>query len=524
MATDKHIPFIFITILSLLITSCNPQPATPTVDLDAAIAQAIQATQAIETEVQARVQATLDAQVTQVTPTALIATATPFGSEAEAIALITGDPRFPIVSFHKNGEIFAVMGSATSSGGIQEITGMIWVSAEGEAITFYFGSNGLPTHAVAADHLVAFSNYTQDTVDMTFVSPEGKRDFIAAVPIDLSPLRPFIKSSAAKGRGLQSPPSQEWSAAEALQFASIAFGVFSCVATFASGGTLGVIFGVGCAATLISIWSAANPENSQMVGNLGVAGESFVCAGGVTLRAATAAADCAALVTDVASKFAEEAEETEGQLSGKLTPPTPTFTPTASIATLYLEKDYHCRSGPGKVYDILWSLTAGETLKILGKDGTGWWLVELNDPRTRTKTCWIGGGEVSGSESSISLAPIPPTPTPKPAVFGIGSIRVDKLEITLYIRDYKDVDGDRVRIRLNGSTIVGDYTLTGSPYAVGVTLKPGENTLVVTALNEGSSSPNTFEISFTNVVAGQSTFISTDLLSGQSISITIMAP
>lgn len=64
---------------------------------------------------------------------------------------------------------------------------------------------------------------------------------------------------------------------------------------------------------------------------------------------------------------------------------------------LALDRNYHCRGGPAEYYDVLRDLSAGEQYELIGLSYDGdWYLVRLNDPRTRKKLCWVGGGDILG--------------------------------------------------------------------------------------------------------------------------------
>jgi serine/threonine-protein kinase len=64
--------------------------------------------------------------------------------------------------------------------------------------------------------------------------------------------------------------------------------------------------------------------------------------------------------------------------------------PTEPI--LYLDDNYHCRGGPGSTYEILRDLTADETFRLFGWNGSDWFLIRLEDPSTRKQICWVRGG------------------------------------------------------------------------------------------------------------------------------------
>jgi hypothetical protein len=96
--------------------------------------------------------------------------------------------------------------------------------------------------------------------------------------------------------------------------------------------------------------------------------------------------------------------------------------------------------------------------------------------------------------------------------------------IEISVRDNASVDGDRIDLFVNGKKVMGDVQLTSSPQTVRVKLNSGENTIQVTALNEGTHSPNTVEVRISNVTQGSAVQISAGLKTGQSSSFKVHAP
>lgn len=76
----------------------------------------------------------------------------------------------------------------------------------------------------------------------------------------------------------------------------------------------------------------------------------------------------------------------------------------------------------------------------------------------------------------------------------LGEIKSNGKFIGVVCRDHEYVDGDRVKIYLNGEVVDPNVMLTGSFKGVNIDLKKGFNRLEFEALNEGSSSPNTAQV------------------------------
>ena len=191
--------------------------------------------------------------------------------------------------------------------------------------------------------------------------------------------------------------------------------------------------------------------------------------------------------------------------------PKPTDTPKPEKPTIYLSVNARCRSGNSKDFPDVWFFDAGTSSEVIGTDGNGWYKIKFSDPRTRKTECWIGVGEVRGNSSSIQVVETPP-----PQLQSFSNVSVNSKEIVISVWDNASIDGDRIRLTLNNNVLFSDYTLTGSPYSLNVTLNPGANYLVVTALNVGSQPPNTVTVSISNVTSGSSEQTAAGLNAGAS--------
>ena len=78
--------------------------------------------------------------------------------------------------------------------------------------------------------------------------------------------------------------------------------------------------------------------------------------------------------------------------------------------------------------------------------------------------------------------------------FFLGNIETRSNYVMIKCRDHEYVDGDRIRLMLNGSVIHPNIILTSSYYSVDIDLEDGYNNIDFVALNEGQSSPNTAQL------------------------------
>ncbi|MCL6267581.1 hypothetical protein [Flagellimonas myxillae] len=76
----------------------------------------------------------------------------------------------------------------------------------------------------------------------------------------------------------------------------------------------------------------------------------------------------------------------------------------------------------------------------------------------------------------------------------LGDIKTKAKFVGIVCRDHEYVDGDRVKILLNGEVVEFNLLLSGTFKGVNVDLVQGFNRLDFIALNQGSSGPNTAQV------------------------------
>ncbi len=97
--------------------------------------------------------------------------------------------------------------------------------------------------------------------------------------------------------------------------------------------------------------------------------------------------------------------------------------------------------------------------------------------------------------------------------FYLGDLETNSKYIIIKCRDHEYVDGDRIRLMLNGAVIHPNISLSSVFYVVDVDLDEGYNNIDFIALNEGESSPNTAQLivldEFGNQLSNKKWLIST---------------
>jgi hypothetical protein len=93
--------------------------------------------------------------------------------------------------------------------------------------------------------------------------------------------------------------------------------------------------------------------------------------------------------------------------------PTPTVTPAPVIPQATISQNTNCRSGPGTVYDLVYSALAGGSFTIIAGSTVPEYVV-IEIPNKPGQTCWLWTryASLSGDVNSLAKQPAPPTPTP----------------------------------------------------------------------------------------------------------------
>ncbi|MCS6823858.1 MAG: hypothetical protein NZ529_06140 [Cytophagaceae bacterium] len=98
------------------------------------------------------------------------------------------------------------------------------------------------------------------------------------------------------------------------------------------------------------------------------------------------------------------------------------------------------------------------------------------------------------------------------------TVNVSDNWVTIRFWDDAAEDGDIISVYLNGVWVLENYTLSNAGETFRFNIYPGNNHLVIYAVNEGTSGPNTLALS---VNGGTEISMSPDLLTGQAINIKL---
>ena len=105
----------------------------------------------------------------------------------------TDNLNMPAIMLHQSGD--SIVALSDDEG--QRISGAIFRDKDGQSLTVWAGEDGLPERAFADGYTFLFDNYTENTVDVAFVAPDGSTQTTREVQIDLPEIPPLAPGSKA---------------------------------------------------------------------------------------------------------------------------------------------------------------------------------------------------------------------------------------------------------------------------------------------------------------------------------------
>ncbi|HEY8402896.1 MAG TPA: hypothetical protein VIK89_16635 [Cytophagaceae bacterium] len=99
------------------------------------------------------------------------------------------------------------------------------------------------------------------------------------------------------------------------------------------------------------------------------------------------------------------------------------------------------------------------------------------------------------------------------------TITVSDIYIDAKIYDDAAEDGDIISLNLNGKWVLENFTLTNEGHIIQLKVNPGENILIMYAINLGSSPPNTGAIEITDSERTHNVVLNSDMGKNQAIKI-----
>lgn len=106
----------------------------------------------------------------------------------------------------------------------------------------------------------------------------------------------------------------------------------------------------------------------------------------------------------------------------------------------------------------------------------------------------------------------------------LGDIKTDSKFVTIQYRDHQYVDGDRVRIFVNGDIHISSVILNSGYQGFNLVLQDGFNKIDFQALNQGSSGPNTAQLEILDAEGNILGSYEWNLLTGNKATAIVVKP
>jgi len=104
----------------------------------------------------------------------------------------------------------------------------------------------------------------------------------------------------------------------------------------------------------------------------------------------------------------------------------------------------------------------------------------------------------------------------------LGDVTTSGGFVQVKYRDHEFVDGDKIRVFVNGDVVQSEISLGGSFGGFTLTLEPGKNVIDFQALNQGSSGPNTAELHVYNDKGQLISAAEWNLLTGHKATVVVI--
>jgi hypothetical protein len=348
----------------------------------------------------------------------------------EIYAGFTQNKEMPFVMIHRSGESLVVTQDVNTS----NTTGAVWTSSDGKSIVIYSDSSGLPQSAVVGKDIVQYSNYTNDTVEITIIHEDGTREaFQAQRDIDLlnkitasfAPTSNLIAYSMGNLRLSQQRDLLAWA-----KTGLYIVGAASCISQVPGSFAVPIVgiplLANACAgfllSTVVRVGNALNLDVADiqtLKDNLDI----FNCAGLnlLSVEPVGRAIACGNVLVAAAEKQKAAADKMNANrpaapLAGPPAAPSPTARPSAPPSVSMLPGTVtqlsNCRYGPDYPYLYKYGVKVGTKMEVIGRDADGNWLqvrgVGGNNP------CWIKAVQMQVDGDVMGLPDAYPTTTGLP--------------------------------------------------------------------------------------------------------------
>ena len=321
----------------------------------------------------------------------------------EFYAGFTQNEEIPFIVMHRSGESLGAIGGID----VSNIKGVVWASSDGKSsMVIYADSNGLPKSAVVGEDVIQYSNYTNDTVDITVVHPDGKSEtFQAKRDIDLLNKIKTLVTPSFSTISYSTTLTQPLEVDELLLINQLAYiaGAASCLLAVTGGPLALAALALPCTGTLIGgivMYGNMLGLHVAFLEELGASWTAFKCpldlAQGNPIACFSTYATLSQKLKELADQKIEIAEHQPGtQQLGMIQDWSVSSLP-GTVTQLS-----NCRYGPDWPYLYKYGVRAGTRMEVIGRDADGNWL--LVQGVGGHNSCWIKAVQIEVDGDVMSL-------------------------------------------------------------------------------------------------------------------------
>jgi hypothetical protein len=183
---------------------------------------------------------------------------------------LTGNETYPAIFLHESGESLIIIDEP----GTDRIRGVIFSSPNTPTAVIYVNEQGLPDTAIFGEYILLYSNYTDTTVDVTVISPDGTVAENPGLEYNTELLGYMDVSKLPSTSNIAFNTVTEKDLFWYLKVGAIVLGVFACLTAITTSAPIGLV----CFGVLLKIateWLKAEHPDSALIQPLENAGTAF---------------------------------------------------------------------------------------------------------------------------------------------------------------------------------------------------------------------------------------------------------
>jgi hypothetical protein len=180
----------------------------------------------------------------------------------------TQDEEFPVVGIHQEGSMVGI--HIAENGSIDRA--IFKANADSPGFQVWIGDDGLPYRGYVNGYIILFENFTETTVDLGIITPNGETEIIRKLVVDF-PVSPTawsyqnLTQSPQFSNVSSLPGNVQWS--DVLHWTGHALSIGGCAASLAAAGwslgALSPLAALGCSSAMLGLIREVVPANNPYI-------------------------------------------------------------------------------------------------------------------------------------------------------------------------------------------------------------------------------------------------------------------